>query len=74
MILRAWLNEKLYEYKKRTHLPLKKIILKMGDIQILHSKNETRYLKSLTKEQKEILDIFGLNADDLEKKIKKNLR
>lgn len=74
LILRAWLNEKLYEYKKRTHLPLKKIILKMSDIQILHSKNETRYLKNVTKEQKEILGIFDLNTDDLEKKIKKSLR
>lgn len=74
LILRSWLNEKLYEYKKRTRLTLKKIINKVGDIQILHSKKETRYLKSLTKEQKEILAIFGLNADDLEKKVKKKLR
>lgn len=45
LILRPWLNEKLYEYKKRTSLTLKKIINKVGDIQILHSKKETRYLK-----------------------------
>ena len=74
LILRAWLDDKLYEYKKRTRLPLKKIIMKLSDIQLLHSKNETRYVKSLTKEQKEILAIFGLNPEDLTKTSKKNLK
>ncbi len=49
--LRTWLNNKLCEYKKRTGLPFKKIIMKLSDIQLLHSKNETQYLKDLTKEQ-----------------------
>lgn len=74
LILRSWLNSKLYEYKKRTHLSLKKIILKMSDIQYLRSKNEVRFLKSLTKEQKDILDIFLVNIEDFEQKIKKNLK
>ena len=73
LILRSWLNSKLCEYKKRTHLSLKKIILKISDIQYLSSKNEVRCLKSMTKEQKEILDIFLINTEDFDKKIKKSL-
>lgn len=65
LILRSWLNEKIYEYKKISHLTLKKIILKLGDIQVLHNNNDVRYLKSVTKEQKKILDYFGLNTDDI---------
>lgn len=36
LILRSWLNEKIGEYKKMSHLTLKKLILKLGDIQVLH--------------------------------------
>lgn len=74
LILRSWMNQKLYDYKKGTKLTLKKIIYKLDDIKVLHSKKECRYLKTVTKEQRNLMQIFGLNTEDLEKKAKKKLR
>lgn len=70
LILRSWLNQKVGEYKTRKHLTLTNIINKLSDIQILHTKAETRYIKSVTKEQNEILECFGLDENIIDDIIK----
>ena len=43
------------------------IINKLSDIQILHTKTEIRYIKSVSKEQNEILECLGLDDNIIEK-------
>ena len=73
LILRVWLNNKLEAYKKTNHTSLKKIIKKLSNIQIIKTKKEVRYLKSITKEQSELLSIFDYDSEKLLKSVKKKI-
>ncbi len=48
--------------------------MKFPDIQQLHSKSETRYLKWLTKKQRKIFVVFGVIPEDLVQKTHKKLK
>lgn len=68
LIIRSSLYQKLKEYKIIHHLTLcvEKCIRKLENIQVVTRKNHApRLVKELTKQQRELLEIFDLNIDKL---------
>ena len=66
LILRTWLKKKLGAYKKSHHLTLKRCLMKLSDVRIYQDESSVRYLKSVTAEQRELLRLCGVDAEQLE--------
>lgn len=61
-IIRNYMQQKLKSYMSINHLTLEKCILKLEDIKIIKIKDQPpRLLKELTKQQKELLKILGVD-------------
>lgn len=70
LILRCSLYQKLKEYKTIHHMTLQKCIRKLENIQFVIRKNHApRLAKELTSQQREMLDIFGLDINKLMEEI-----
>lgn len=73
LIARNYMQQKLQEYMNNNHLTLEKCIKKLEDIKIIKIKNQSpRLIKALTKQQKELLDIFGVDINKTLEKIEKS--
>lgn len=72
LIIRSWIMQKVYDYKTMNHLTYKKIANILNDIIVIDTLGEVRLLKSITKQQKEILAIFGLDTGDIDNFIAQN--
>ena len=65
LIIRSWIMQKIFEYKQMNNLTYKKIANILNDIIVLTTKDDVRLLKSITKQQKEILALFGINIENI---------
>lgn len=74
LILKIWIDKKFDTYKKAHSLTTKKLIKKLSNIQVIKSKKEVRYLKSITKEQEELLNLFDYDSNKLLKVVKKQIK
>lgn len=62
LIIRNYMQQKLKSYMNINHLTLEKCILKLEDIKMIKIKGQPpRLLKELTKQQKELLKILGVD-------------
>lgn len=66
LIYRTWLKEKLRSYKTAHHLTLKRCMMKLSDIKMLVDSDEVRLLKSITAEQRALLEACSVDPDSLE--------
>ena len=73
LILRTWLKQKLDDYKKSHHLTLKRCIMKLSDVRIYQDERGVRYLKAITAEQRTLLNLCGVDEEELEKTCRKIL-
>lgn len=65
LIMRSYLYQKLEGYKTVNHLTLEKCFRKLENIQMIKVGNEMRLTKALTKQQKELLEIFEIDIDQV---------
>ena len=73
LILRTWLKQKLHDYKTAHHLTLKRCLMKLSDVRIYQDERGVRYLKSLTAEQRTLLNLCGVDEKVLETTCRKAL-
>lgn len=69
LIFRTWLKKKLNSYKTAHHLTLKRCMVKLSDIKMFVAQDEVRLLKSITAEQRAILQLCSVNPETLEQKV-----
>lgn len=74
LIIRSWVMQKVCDYKEMNNLTYKKIANILNDIIVILTNSDVRLLKSLTKQQKEILALFGLNTGDIDDFISREFR
>lgn len=66
LIMRSRLYQKLKQYKTANHMTLEKCIRKLENIQVILRKNQSpRLVKELTRQQKDLLDIFQIDINKL---------
>lgn len=66
LICRRWINKKLSEYKSAKHYTFKRCIMKLNDVRILQENNSIQLLKAITAEQREMLNLCGVDDKTLE--------
>lgn len=66
LIIRSHMYQKLTKYKTIHHLTFEKCMRKLDDIRIIKRKNKpARLTKEVTKQQRDMLEIFGVNIEDI---------
>lgn len=68
LILRRWLRNRLGGYMGAKHLTLERCLTKLSDIVMYVADDEVRLLKALTKEQRELLELCGVDPTKLEQR------
>ena len=74
LIIRSWVMQKVYDYKEMNNLTYRKIANILNDIIVILTNGDVRLLKSLTKQQKDILALFGLNTENINDFINREFR
>jgi len=67
LIIRSYLQNRLSNYLEKEHITLKKAMLRLSDIKIIKSRGKFRFLKALTKKQKDLLDVFLIKDEMIER-------
>ena len=66
LIIRNYIYQKIDEFKRINHLTFNKCIRKLENIQLVTRKNQPpRLSKAVTKQQRELLEIFDLNIEKI---------
>lgn len=64
LIIRSYMYQKLSTFKTINHLTFEKCLRKLDDIEIIKRKNlPVRLTKEVTKQQRDMLEIFGVDID-----------
>lgn len=73
LIVRRWFRTKLGSYMTAKGLPLKRCLMKLSDVRVYYDEDEVRMEKAITKEQREILGLLGVDHGTLESKAREAL-
>ena len=68
LVLTKWLRERLGAYMSAHHLTLRRCLMKLSDVRMYVADDEVRLEKAITKEQRELLALCGVDADGLEER------
>lgn len=63
LVIRSWIYQKIEEYKKAHYMTLEACFNKLDNIQVIQTNGETRLVKALTKEQKDLLQQFEIDIE-----------
>ena len=61
LILRRWLRDRLGGYMESRHMTLRRCLMKLSDVRMYVSDDEVRLEKAITKEQRELLELCGVD-------------
>lgn len=68
LICRLWINNKLDKFKRIKYYTFKRCLLKLENIRVIQQNNTIQILKAITAEQREMLQLCGVEVSSLEEK------